>query len=90
MSQRPLRGLLIAAILCFLLVVVLLAGLPLRPASAQSRNIMAAPACQCSAPTAVVEGGTRLVHCVCGGMSCVISLPPGMGKDGGQQLQCVK
>lgn len=89
MSQRPLRGVLIAAILLFLLVVALLAALPLQPASAQTRNIMAAPACQCSAPTAVVEGGARLVHCVCGGMSCVISLPPGGGKDA-SQLQCVK
>lgn len=89
MSQRPLRGVLIAAILLFLLVVALLAALPLRPASAQARNIMAAPACQCSAPTPVLEGGTRLVHCVCGGMSCVISVPPSGGKDA-SQLQCVK
>lgn len=89
MSQRPLRGVLIAAILLFLLVVALLAALPLRPASAQSKNIMEAPACQCSAPTSVVSGGTRLVHCVCGGMSCVMSVPPGGSRDTGQ-LQCVK
>jgi hypothetical protein len=89
MSQRPLRGVLIAAILLFLLAVVLLAALPRQPASAQTRNVTQAPACQCSAPTAVVEGGARLVHCVCGGMSCVISLPPGNSRDA-SQLQCVK
>jgi hypothetical protein len=88
MFQRHLRGVLIAAVLLFLLMVALLAGLPLRPASAQSSNIMAAPACQCSAPTQV-DGGTRLVHCVCGGMSCVISVPPSGGKDS-SQLQCVR
>lgn len=88
MFQRPLRGVLIAAVLLFLLMVALLAGLALRPASAQSSKIMAAPACQCSAPTAV-DGGARLVHCVCGGMSCVISVPPSGGKDA-SQLQCVK
>jgi hypothetical protein len=89
MFQRPLRGVLIAAILLFLLVVALLAALPLRPASAQPKDIMTAPACQCSTPTRVVAGGASLVHCVCGGMSCVVSLPPGGGKDT-SQLQCVK
>ncbi|MDP3798749.1 MAG: hypothetical protein Q8R06_16665 [Polaromonas sp.] len=88
MFQRRLRGVLIAAVLLFLLMVALLAGLPLRPASAQSSNIMAAPACQCSAPTQV-DGGTRLVHCVCGGMSCVISVPPTTSKHS-SQLQCVR
>lgn len=89
MFQRPLCGVPIAAMLLFPLVAALFAALPLRPASAQSKNIMEAPACQCSAPTAVVTGGTRLVHCVCGGMSCVMSVPPSGSKDTGQ-LQCVK
>lgn len=89
MFQRPLRGVLIAATLLFVLVVTLLAALPLQPATAQTRDIMAAPACQCSAPTKLVQGGPSLVHCVCSGMSCVMSLPASGGKDT-SQLQCVR
>jgi hypothetical protein len=64
-------------------------ALPFLAAPAVAQNIMSAPACQCSAPTLVVTGGASVVHCVCGAMSCVISLPPASSKDT-SQLQCVK
>ncbi|PZO19593.1 MAG: hypothetical protein DCF26_05710 [Burkholderiales bacterium] len=54
-----------------------------------AQGVMSAPACQCSAPTLVVTGGASVVHCVCGAMSCVISLPSASSKDT-SQLQCVK
>lgn len=57
------------------------------PALAQS--VMSAPACQCSAPTLVITGGASVVHCMCGAMSCVITLPTAASKDT-SQLQCVK
>lgn len=64
-------------------------ALPFLAAPAVAQNVMSAPACQCSAPTLVVTGGASVVHCVCGAMSCVISLPPASSKDT-SQLQCVK
>ena len=64
-------------------------ALPLLAAPALAQNIMSAPACQCSAPTLVVTGGASVVHCVCGAMSCVITVPPASSKDT-SQLQCVK
>ncbi|MDO9437700.1 hypothetical protein [Hydrogenophaga sp.] len=90
MFQRSPRSVLIAG--CFLLVVLvvaLLTALPFRPATAQSRDIMEAPACQCSKPTNLLANGPSVVHCVCGPMSCVIALPA-IGVKEPSQLQCVK
>jgi hypothetical protein len=68
---------------------VLLLALSFQTAPALAQNIMSAPACQCSAPTLVITGGASVVHCVCGAMSCVISVPSQTSKDT-SQLQCVK
>lgn len=68
---------------------LLAAALSFQAAPVAAQNIMSAPACQCSAPTALVSGGISVVHCVCGPMSCVITLPPSTSKDT-SQLQCVK
>lgn len=68
---------------------VLLLALSFQTVPALAQNIMSAPACQCSAPTLVVTGGASVVHCVCGAMSCVISVPSQTSKDT-SQLQCVK
>lgn len=59
-------------------------GLPAGRAEAQ--NIMAAPACQCSAATAIPELSSKVVHCLCGGMGCVIS----EHRTGAQLMQCVR
>ncbi len=68
---------------------VLVLALSLQTAPALAQSVMTAPACQCSAPTLVVSGGASVVHCMCGAMSCVITLPPASSKDT-SQLQCVK
>jgi hypothetical protein len=68
---------------------VLALALSFSTAPAWAQGVMSAPACQCSAPTLVVTGGASVVHCMCGSMSCVISVPPASSKDF-NQLQCVK
>ncbi len=40
---------------------------------AEAQNLLAAPACQCSAPTLIPLISSSVVHCLCGNMSCVIS-----------------
>ncbi len=58
-------------------------------------NPMAPPACQCSAPTPLTPIATVVVHCVCGGLSCVIGEhKPSEGKSSKDApatplLQCV-
>lgn len=66
----------------------LAAGVLLKPGSADAQNIMAAPACQCSAPTVVQGMSMTVAHCVCGGMSCVLNEYTGAGKT--PLMQCVK
>ena len=55
----------------------------------EAQGIMAAPACQCSATTPVASMSTTLVHCICGGMSCVISEYKEPTKNT-HLMQCVK
>jgi hypothetical protein len=52
---------------------VLVAALAARDGRAQAANPMSAPACQCAAATAVPGLQTSVVHCLCGGMSCVLA-----------------
>jgi hypothetical protein len=66
----------------------LAAAVLLKPGAAEAQNIMAAPACQCSAPTAVPGMSMTVVHCVCGGVACVLSEYTGAGKT--PLMQCVK
>ncbi|MDP2015733.1 hypothetical protein [Hydrogenophaga sp.] len=68
---------------------LLAVAISFQAAPALAQSVMTAPACQCSAPTLVVTGGASVVHCMCGAMSCVITLPTASSKDT-SQLQCVK
>ncbi|MEO7244524.1 MAG: hypothetical protein ABIX12_05180 [Rubrivivax sp.] len=53
---------------------VVVAALAARDGRAQAPpNPMSAPACQCSGATAVPGLQTSVVHCLCGGMSCVLA-----------------
>ncbi len=57
---------------------------------AEAQGIMSAPSCQCSAPTSIFSTpGNAVVHCVCGGMSCVVSEHKESGKNT-NLMQCVK
>ncbi len=51
---------------------------------------MTPPACQCSAPTAVPALSMTVVHCLCGGVSCVLSSVLNAGKPSEPLMQCVK
>lgn len=64
-------------------------ALSFQTAPVVAQSVMTAPACQCSAPTLVVTGGASVVHCLCGAVSCVITVPTASSKDA-SQLQCVK
>ena len=85
------RSALWAAGAVLLLVFLLAAGMAIKASPAQAQHVMAAPGCQCSAPTSVLGtgGGPKLVHCVCGGLSCAISMAAGNSSDN-HQLQCMK
>jgi hypothetical protein len=89
MLQRPTRLTSISAIElgAIAIILVVLLATPWRHADAQ--GVMSPPACQCSAPTAIPGISTTIVHCICGGMACVISEHTGSGKNG-NRLQCVK
>ncbi len=64
--------------------------LAVNPDKAEAQGIMSAPGCQCSAPTSIFSTvGNNVVHCVCGGMSCVISEHKESGKNT-NLMQCVK
>lgn len=58
-------------------------------AQTQARGLMSAPTCQCSVPTAIVSMSSSVVHCQCGGMSCVVSEHQGQGKSM-NLMQCVR
>jgi hypothetical protein len=83
-----------ATFLAGLFVVVAAAGafglLAANANKAEAQGIMAAPSCQCSAPTSIfATSGNAVVHCVCGGMSCVVSEHKESGKNT-NLMQCVK
>ncbi len=56
---------------------------------AQPQGLMSAPACQCSPTTPIASMSTTVVHCICGGISCVISEHKEQGKNM-NLMQCVK
>ena len=71
------------------LVLAAAAALVLRGAPAQAQNVMAAPACQCSAPTPISGMSSRIAHCICGALSCaVMEATEPAGK--GSAMQCVR
>ena len=57
------------------------------PVQAQ-QGPMAAPACQCSAPTPIPGMASRVAHCLCGAMSCAIAESAEASR--GNQMQCVR
>jgi hypothetical protein len=65
-----------------------LALLLLRGNPVQAQGPMSAPACQCSAPTAIPGMASRVAHCLCGAMSCAIAESPDAAR--GNQMQCVR
>ena len=75
------------------LVVICLAGfiyaLSGQKAQAQPQGLMSAPPCQCSPTTPIASMSTTVVHCICGGISCVISEHKEQGKNT-NLMQCVK
>lgn len=89
MLRRPVRFTHLAAIVLSSVLVLLIGLLGLRWGQAEAQGTMSAPACQCSAPTAIASMSTNVVHCLCGGMSCVISENTGQDKSS-NLLQCVK
>lgn len=89
MLRRPVRFTHIGAIVLSSVLVVLVLLLGLRWGHSEAQGIMSAPACQCSAPTTIANMSINVVHCVCGGMSCVIGENTGQGKSS-NLMQCVK
>ena len=69
--------------------VIFLGLLALRGGQAGAQGVMSAPACQCSVPTAIPGLSSTVVHCLCGGISCVVSEHTGPGKNT-NLMQCVK
>ncbi len=69
--------------------ILLLGLLALRGDRAQAQGVMSVPACQCSPATALPGMSSTVVHCVCGGISCVVSEHTGPGKST-NLMQCVK
>jgi hypothetical protein len=61
-------------------------------AAAQPLGLGPPPACQCSAPTALPALSMVVVHCLCGGVACVVAqhAPLGGGVGLSTQLQCVR
>lgn len=89
MLTRPARHTRFAAIVLGSAAVLLLALLGLRWGQAEAQGTMSAPACQCSAPTSIPSMSSNVVHCLCGGMSCVVSEHSAQGKNS-NLMQCVK
>lgn len=89
MFTRPVRFTHLGAIVLGSMVVLLLGLLGLRWGQAEAQGVMFAPACQCSAPTSIPSMSSNVVHCLCGGMSCVVSEHTGQGKNS-NLMQCVK
>lgn len=89
MFTRPVRFTHLAAIVLGSMVVLLLGLLGLRWGQAEAQGVMFVPACQCSAPTSIPSMSSNVVHCLCGGMSCVVSEHTGQGKNS-NLMQCVK
>lgn len=89
MLQRPTHPVSVAAIGLGSIALLLAAILAPPWKHAEAQGVMSAPACQCSAPTALPGISTTIVHCLCGGMSCVITDHTGPGKNS-NLLQCVK
>ena len=89
MVKHPKHSVLLVAS-AFGLTALLVAGvLSLRPVAAEAQSMQTVPACQCSAPTSILNMSTTIAQCLCGSATCVISQDNGPGK-GTNLMQCVK
>ncbi|MEO8856902.1 MAG: hypothetical protein ABI343_07905 [Burkholderiaceae bacterium] len=89
MSLRQKHFTLWAAAAFALVVLAGFAMLALRSPPAEAQSMPGVPACQCSAPTSILNMSTTLAHCVCGGVSCIVAEQSSQ-KTGPSVMQCVK
>ena len=89
MVHHPKRSTLLAASALGLTALLVAGVLTLRPAPAEAQSMPTVPACQCSAPTSILNMATTVAQCLCGNATCVISQDNGAGK-GGNLMQCVR
>jgi hypothetical protein len=89
MLLRSARYTHLAVIVLSSVAVIFFGLLGLRWGQAEAQGVMSAPACQCSAPTSIPSMSSNVVHCLCGGISCVVSEHTGPGKNA-NLMQCVK
>ena len=83
------RSTFLAAIAIALAGAVGMALLAMQGGPAQAQGLMSAPACQCSTPTVIGSLSSSVVHCLCGGMSCVVSEHKEQGKNT-NLMQCMR
>ena len=93
MPKRPFLATFVAGTLVVISLAGLVYSLSGQKAQAQPQSViqglMSAPACQCSPTTPIASMSTTLVHCICGGISCVITEHKEQGKNT-NLMQCVK
>ena len=89
MLNRPSRAACLAAIVLAAATMGVLVFFGGHGGRAEAQNLMSVPACQCSPTTPIAGMGTTMVHCICGGMSCVITEHKEQGKNT-NLMQCVK
>ena len=86
--KSPVRATYLAGLLVAVTAAGALGLLAANANKAEAQGIMSAPACQCSAPTTITGFASRVAHCLCGGMSCVISEQSGPNPP--SLMQCVR
>ncbi len=89
MQKRTLRTIAVAAVVLAAATAGLSGLFGGHAGRAEAQGFMSVPACQCSPTTPVAGLSTTLVHCICGGLSCVISEHKEQGKNA-NLMQCVK
>ena len=89
MLKHPKRSVFLVASALALAALVIAGTLALRPVPAEAQSMSTVPACQCSAPTSILNMATTVAQCLCGNATCVISQDNGPGK-GGNLMQCVR
>ena len=89
MLKYPKRSALLMASALGLTALAVVGLLALRPTPAEAQSMPTVPACQCSAPTSILNMSTTVAQCLCGNATCVISQDNGPGK-GGNLMQCVR
>ena len=90
MPQRQKHYILMAAAGLGVAALLAMGLLALRPIPAQAQGSLSVPACQCSAPTSILNMSTSVAQCLCGNATCVISQETGSGKSGTNLMQCVR